>query len=287
MKDSQNTSELSEESKLQALRVWKKVYLKLLVDALAPHEAVLQVGFDQDAANQIQGYKPVSHTVIERDPSKVQQALKWAEGGQGRKVVAEGWDLALPALGKFNSILYSDYSNADDSQTINYLFTEQILSEISKAKGYLKELEDSMAQVSAKYSDEDLENFYLQKGQFNKDKLGLFFLSLRDNKNITQDQYARAVKKYGLENFQQQKLTFIVDHCVDMLLCLEQCLAKHMEVGAKFVGFSNNIISKYEDPFFFERIITNPSIDFKEKLIPVDIEGKKFEALVMSVEKRK
>ena len=71
---------------------------------------------------------------------------------------------------------------------------------------------------------------------------------------------------------------------VDFLLFLEQCLTNHMRKGSRFSCFLSDPTSKYHDKVWFEKIITNPFLDYEERRIPVD--GHTHEALVITITKK-
>ncbi len=138
-----------------------------------------------------------------------------------------------------------------------------------------------------RYSDQDIDDFFEHVGRSNLKEVPRFLAELKQNRQISEEQYERVVQKHQIERI---TLTY-VQSCVDPCFAvLEACLKKHMRKGSRFSCFCNNPSSKYEDAQFFEHIITNANVDYQEKLIPVEVpkecEYYPFnEALVMSVEK--
>ncbi|MBA3284893.1 MAG: hypothetical protein H0U27_07520, partial [Nitrosopumilus sp.] len=124
-------------------------------------------------------------------------------------------------------------------------------------------------------------------GQFNLKELPRFFTKLKDNGNITEEQFNLASKKYKFSELEKQaseqgKSSEKKD---GMLLFLEEALKNHMNKGARFSAFLNNQISKYEDTHFHDQIIANPQISYNEISVPIKASDKTREGLVMIVEK--
>lgn len=287
MKATQNRIDLSKENKKQLLNEWKKAYAKGLIEALAPSGDFLQIGFSRDTADYFQNFKVNSHTIIASTPEAIQEGIEWASKDPSRKIIQGSWIKELPKLGKFNTILFNEYTELDESQTLNYILSDEIIAGVAQTKELLQELGKEMAQVSAKYSNEELESFYQKIGQHKKDKVNHFFRNLMVNGNITKEQYNDFIRKHNLEFVEPIQEGLILDKPAAMIQCLQECLNSHMEVGSRFAAFSNDIVSKYDDAHFFDQIITNYEVDFKEKLIPLNLQGKNFEALVLLVEKKK
>jgi hypothetical protein len=278
--------ELSNEAKQHLLQVWKQDYAKALIAALQPTGDFLQIGCMPGELESQKRYQTKSHTLIECDLQKGQAAQEWAKKEPNRSYLPGTWNSELPKLGKFNTILYFDYQGIDDTLTLNYLFADEIIDEVAKAKKYLRQLADEMAQISVQYSSQQLEEFYQKVGCHHKDKMNQFFRNLMVNKNITIQQYDDLIAKFGLENVQPKDELFLMDKPRSMLECLQECLANHMSVGSRFVAFSNDISSHYEDAQFFDRIISNTQLDYQEKLVPIAIEGRNYDALVLLIEKK-
>lgn len=286
MKEAEEKIEKADQQKLQIFEGWKKVYSDALIKSLNPSGDILQIGFDEDSAERIQSFHPKTHTVIVSNPQAAAKASKWAGSHTNCSVIQGEWKSALPKLGSFKTIFYYDYKPSDATKTMNYLFSEEIMTEIAKTKELLKSIGDEMSQLPMRYSDNDLEEFYKKIGQYNQEKLATFFRNLANNKNISEQQYEKIVKKYKLDGDAPKSNETNLGPPEEMLSCLEECVKNHMLVGSRFTSFLNNITSKYEDAQFFEKIITNPHLEYKESLVPVSIQNKNYDALVMIIEKK-
>lgn len=277
---------ISDEKKNELLKNWKKAYAKVLVETLAPTGDYLQIGCFSGGCDLHKAAKLKSHTVI-ASSSKEGRDKKEAKEGEGVCKVLEGsWESELPKLGKFDTILYFNYTPDDDTTTLNYLFTDKIIDEVEKSKELFKELGTEMAQITVQYTMEDLEEFYNKIGQHHKQELTQFFKNLLNNKNITKELYNQSIKKFNLENIEPKAEERAPRRQDPILDCLEECLNRHMPIGGRFAFFSNHVISRYEDAQFFERIITNSNTDYQEKLLPIEVDGKKYDALLVIVEKK-
>lgn len=286
MKGTNQKIETSDQQKQEIFEEWKKVYLSELIKSLNPTGDVLQIGFDEKSAEQIQSFHPKSYTLIVSKPEEVKKALKWANAHANCSIIEGNWKSALPKLGTYKTIFYSEYEDSDIISTINYLFSEEIMTEIAKTRELLKSMGEEMAQIPMRYSDQDLEEFYKKIGQYNQEELATFFKNLVNNDNITEQQYDKIVKKYKLDSQAPKTPEVPSSPSEPMLACLEECVKNHMLVGSRFSSYLNSITSKYDDSQFFEKIITNPHLEYKESIVPLKIQNKNYDALVMTVEKK-
>lgn len=277
--------EKADEEKLAIFNEWKKAYFDELVKALNPSDDVLQIGFDENAANEIQKFKPKSHTIVVAS-SDAKKASAWANSHANCKIIEGEWKNALSKLGTFKTVLYSDYQDVDAMKTMNYLFSEEIMTEVAKTKELLKAMGEEMSHVPMRYSDNDLEEFYKKIGQYNQEKLLTFFRNLANNNNITENQYEVIIKKYKLDAEKNKQASDSSVPQEAMLDCLEDCLKNHMKIGSRFCSFASNATSKYDDSQFFEKIITDPHVDYKETIVSLKLPKKNQDALVVIIEKK-
>ena len=213
-------------------------------------------------------HHPKTHTIIESNPQIIDEAKKWADQKQNISILEGRWETILSNLGTFDAIYFNDYPPEQDIAIMNFLFPEDTLNTSTEAKKLLGFLEEQMSQLTMKFSDQDIEDFYEKVGKCNLKEMPNFFQKLRDNGNISDTQYEDSVKKYRLSELQETckdnppDLPKKTDNL--LLLCLEECLKKHMNKMGRFSTFLESQISKYEDSQFFDNIITNPDIDYKE-----------------------
>lgn len=276
--------------KMQVMLQWKKLYIEALIDELRPFGDVLEVGFGHSyAADRIQTFKPKSHTIIENDPQLAKEARAWANKHDNVTLIEGTWQTKLSTLGIFDAIFFNDYPIDTDMGMMNRTNPEEVAYTSGQAKELLSDFEKQISQMKMHYSDQEIEGFFQKTGQYNMNELPNFFSKLKERGFITEKQYSEALKKYHLEKetlkgtstFKQKDNTFDF---------LDECLKNHMHKGSRFSSFSKDITSKYEDSSFFENIITNPFVDYYEKLVPIKVpkfsEHFKFdEALVIVVEK--
>lgn len=274
---------------MQVMLQWKKLYIEALIDELHPFGDVLEVGFGHSyAADRIQTFKPKSHTIIENDPQLIKEARAWAKKHTNITVVEGTWQTKLTTLGTFDAIFFNDYPIDTDLGMMNRTNPEEVAHTSSQAKELLSDYEKQISQMKMHYSDQEIEEFFQKTGQYNMDELPNFFSKLKERGFINDKQYNEVVKKYRLGKVIPQKDNIkLPDNTFEFL---DECLKSHMRKGSRFSSFSKDITSKYEDTRFFENIITNPFVDYNEKLIPIKVpkfsEHFKFdEALVMVVEK--
>lgn len=270
----------------QTLMDWKKPYLELLIDELQPFGDTLEVGFGQgDAANRIQSFKPKSHTIIEMDPQVAEKAKAWSSKYKNVKVIQGPWQDVLPQLGAFDAIFFNDYPLNCEMEMLKQLSSEEVAEFSKKAKILLGDLEQHLSQVSVKFSDKEIDDFYQKIGQHNSKELARFFNSLKERGNITKIQHENAVKKYQLQDH-AKNVSNEVKQVDPMLPFLEECVKKHLKAGSRFSSFSIDSKSKFEDPIFFDRIITNSDFDYSENVTSIKTSnGKTKEALLFVIKK--
>lgn len=268
---------------------WKKLYTEALIDALSPAGDVLEIGFGTElAAELIQHRHPKTHTIIESNRQIFEGAKKWADQKQNINIIEGRWETILSNLGTFDAIFYNDYPSEHDIAIMNFLFSEDSFKTSVEAKKLLDLLNEQMSQLTMKFSDQDIEDFFQKVGQFNLKEMPNFFQKLRVNGNISETQYEDSAKKFHLSEFQETRKNSQSDlpkKTDNLFLCLEECLKNHMNKSGRFSSFLISQASKYEDPQFFDSIITNPSIDYKESSVQINTSDKVRYGLIMIVEK--
>lgn len=291
------TDEKLQQQKLKTLFEWKRLYIEALIAALNPKGETLEIGFDLGfGAESIQKRHPKKHTIIESDPEIFDHAKQWANGRPNVAVLKGRWQDLLPNLGKFEAIFFNDYSHREqDLSLLNFLFPEDYRKKLAEAKKFISSFDDQIAELHLKFSNKDIEAFYQKMGKSNLKELPLFFKKLKENGNISNEQYETYMKKYKLQSGagaakspegQVQKQSANKPPAKsDMLICLEECLKNHMAVGSRFSCFLNTPSSLYEDAQFFDAIITDPNIDYKEDTVTLKMSDKPRDALIVRVEK--
>lgn len=270
---------------------WEKSYLDILIDELNPSGKVLEVGFALGySATRIQSYQPKHHTIIESNPEIAANAAKWAKNNPTISVIQDRWEHALPKLGIFDAIFFNDFEPEIEAERAYQREMGNLV--VQKGKELIATVKEQLPQLmSTRYSDSDLEEFFSQIGQFHPPEMANFACELRKNEQISAQQYEKLIHKYRLEKKEAPGVKMIEKRADNMLAFLQACLKNHMGKGGRFSCFASNPISKYENPEFFESIITNPNVDYHERLIAVDVPKtceyyKHTEALVMLIEKQ-
>lgn len=281
------TSDKSKESKLQTLLEWKKAYTTALINAFRPTGDVLEVGFGAgDAAEHIQTFHPKSHTIIVSDAKAAKEATSWAKKHPHTQIIQKPLKQALSQLKAYDAIFFHDYPTESDLEIMGFLFPEDTIHSTDRAKDVLNKLKAQIAQVKVKYSDKEIDDFYQKIGQFNMHELPAFFKMLRDNGNITKKQLETVIHKYHLKHAEEdRKLGKPAKGREPMLQFLIDCFENHLRNHGRFTCFLNNPTSKYEDFDFFESVIVNPFIDYKETPLSIHTSDKTREALLIVVEK--
>lgn len=270
---------------------WEKPYIEEIILALAPHGRVLQVGFGDGFAAQCLKQHPLfEHVIIEKDPDHVAAANEFASKHPNTKVIAENWQKVLSSLGEFDAIYYHDVLLKD----ISVLQHSQdqgklVLNQGKKALELANELFPDLKKT--KYSMADLETFFLEEGKKHPEETTRFLSELYQQHQITHEIYHDFSKKHGLPLY-VAKMKAEPKEIEEGHVFLIEALDKHLKKGGRFTMFCLDPTSKYEDPQFFDEIVTNPNVHYQEKLIDIKVPQecpyyKGAKGLVLVVEKVK
>lgn len=256
--------------------------VQTVMDLLRPSRGlVLEIGFGNGTyANAFAAHRPLYHTIIEPDPLRAEQARAWACSHPHITVIESQWQNALPLLKTFDTILFNERALSPTEELEQYRETSHLV--LKQGKELLSMIHTTFPHLkNLRYSDEDLDLFYEQTGQFHQKDVAYFFYELRNQDQISQDQYQKALEKYHLKKEHTLKTIFSSQPLVDPTFhILDACLKHHMLAGSRFCCCCNGSSSKYEQAQFFEYIITNSDLNYEERLVTTDRE-----MLVFCVEK--
>jgi hypothetical protein len=271
---------------------WEKPYLKALIDHLQPSGKVLEVGFALGhSSTYIQTFQPLSHTIIESDPSVAIQAKSWVSQNPSISIIEGHWENVLTDLGVFDAIFFNDFK---PELSVEKAQAHEIGNlAVQKGENLIANIKEEIPQLMGIcYSDSDLDLLFKSTDQPSLSFLSKFLYELMQKDQISKNQYDKAIVKYKLQKIETVDMNNLNKKCDPMLHFLEICLNHHMHKGSRFSCFSGDPTSKFENPEFFESIITNPDIEYEEKLMPIDVpKSCKYyqhnQALIMLVEKKK
>jgi hypothetical protein len=267
--------------------LWEEECYRAAIRVLKPHSRVLQLGFDHDyAAKAVQQLWPKSHTIIEADPQRVEQAEQFAKGYSEVRVIAGQWQEVLKTLGEFDAIFFQGLPLQEQWKHIRELKSKDF--DMEEKKQLYCRMQQQMAQFSQlRFTEKDFDEFYQTVGQYNLHEVPHFLEQLRDNGQITPKVYAAILHKYpGVTPKEPAVFSFSNTHD-PLLLLLQECLSKHMSLNARFTSLSVLPLSKYEEASFFAHIITHPHLHFDEEWLSLTAKERPFEKLlIFTVEKR-
>lgn len=289
--DERGHEELLHHERHQVMMEWEKPYMTALIDALQPFGDVLEVGFGLGySATQIQKYNPKSHTIIECDQNVLSKAHQWAAQHPSVTVVESTWQEALPKLGIFDAIFFDDFP-LDDGTSLEWIEEKKSLSNsiIQDGNLLLDQIQKDFSFISKlRYTTQDLEIFCKTASQ-DKIALARFLAELNSQDQISDQQYDSMISQFDLVPLQKptQKTFIYPDRTMEFL---RLCLQSHMRKGSRFSAFSGSPVSKYENKAFFDEVIVNPDLNFKEFTIPIEVSlscryYKHNEALVFVIQK--
>ena len=240
------------------------IVIKESVEKLNPKNKVLEVGFGL-ASSQIIQYSPASYTIIESDPKIAKEAKAFAQQYPNVTVIEEDWKTALPKLEYFDAIFFNDYSAK------GVVSDEDSIELVSQAEAIIAHVQKTIPHLTTiLYADEDLEMFCDSIAKEKPTELARFILELKENGQITKEQFAGLIEKYnlGVEDSQVKAPTVKSTDC--LFPFARECLEKHLVKGGRLAAFCRNSTSKYENSLFFENIITNFHYDYTEDKVFVD-----------------
>lgn len=291
-KDENGKDVLLKDGSYQVMMEWEKPYMEACIDALEPFGDVLEIGFGCGySATHIQKYKPRTHTIIEYHPVVCKKAREWAKNHPGVKIVEDTWQNALSSLGVFDCIFFDDYPLESPKETEFFQKAgEKASLVLSKGQKLIKSVQEKFTFLKTmQYKDDDLDYFFTHlKNKQSVDKAHYlpFFFDLKKKGNITEEQFSKVMERLFKEEmitleikqafFEKVKLqeesNKQVSHRSDRFFeFLKLCVASHMREGSRLSCYLDNPASKYEDDLFFNEVITNPNLDYKEKEIEVDV----------------
>lgn len=309
-KDEKGNEVLLKEGKFQVMMAWEKPYMHACIDALKPFGDVLEIGFGLGfSAERIQSYHPKSHTIIEYHPVVAAKAREWAKAYPHVTIIEDTWQNALARLGVFDCIFFDDYPLHSEKQ-MNKMHEESAQSALLLKQGQkmLEEVNKTLPFLTAiKYTDRDLYGLMEELTFTDKSQTIQwirFLKELLDRGQITQTQLdglqqaliaKGAISQSELDQLFQgpaKQVPFAFSEATDRLFTfLRACLRSHMRKNSRFSCFLSSGESKFEDPQFFNEIITNPALDYHEEKILVEVpENCEYfsgnEALVITIVKR-
>ncbi|MBI3236612.1 MAG: hypothetical protein HYZ48_02770 [Chlamydiales bacterium] len=189
------------------------------------------------------------------------------------KLVRSHWKEALTLLPSFDWIFFNKELPAPCISRPEAMQAEGIVQHGKALIGELAQMLPELDQI--RYSDGDLDAFCSELPPSEKKYLPRFLNQLLASGQITQEQYQKVLASQGVEAPPAKSLE-------DSLLfdLLTTCLERSLNANGCFIALLAK--SNYEDPRFFEKVITDPFIDYSEEKIPSSDQ----EFLVMKAIKR-
>ncbi|MEI8301388.1 MAG: class I SAM-dependent methyltransferase [Chlamydiota bacterium] len=290
-KDSANEECLIKDKLLAIMMPWQKPYMQACIEALKPEGDVLEVGFGCGyAATFIQEHHPRSHTIIEYHPIVANKARQWAKAYHNITIIEDTWQNALGKLGVFDTIFFDDtpLESALDAKACQEIESLASLA-LKQGKKLITKLKQKFPFLKhMKYRDQDLDYFFknLQnKKSIDPNHFLPFFQGLRKKGSITERQWEAVLARLLKERLITHQILAEFKgklHEVDFrpskeaevdrfFEFLQICLKKHMKEGSRCSYSVDTPTSKFEEERFFNEIILNPYVDFKEHLIPIEV----------------
>ncbi|NDD58662.1 MAG: class I SAM-dependent methyltransferase [Chlamydiae bacterium] len=274
---------LLKEDKFQVMMAWEKPYMEACIDALQPFGDVLEIGFGCGySASHIQTYFPKSHTIIEFHPEVIKKANDWASHYPSVHLVEDTWQNALSSLGVFDAIFFDDYP-LESEETLFRWKQEQESSASILQQGdlLLRKIHEMIPSLSGiKYAEEEVWAFLWQLQKKDPKEILFFINGLVSAEHIKATERSRLIERLFKAGFltnedvlnSKDVPPYTFNKKGDRLfMFLEKCLSSHMRRGSRFSCYLNNPTSKYQDKFWFEKIITNPFLDYEERIIHVEV----------------
>ncbi len=278
---------LLKDGKFQVMMEWERPYMEACIDALASTGDVLEIGFGCGyASTHIQRYKPRSHTIIEYHPVVAAKAREWAKEYANITIIEDTWQNAIEKLGQFDAIFFDDYPLESEQEGKRIEEKKQEAHAVlASGEKLLNEIHQQLPTLKTqKYTENEID---LLEGD--PVMISRFISDLYKNGQIDDAVLSYARKRFSLPEQVEEAPLF--RHQGDRLFkFLQLCLKAHMRPGAVFSCYLEDPTSKFEDDTFFNAIITNPYLEYAERLIQVEVPAhcnyyRGNEALVITIRK--
>ena len=239
-----------------------------VIDFLKPFGDVLQIFFGSGLlSKELQKRDLKNYTVVDSQPVHLEKG----------KAVLNEWKEAMPTLGSFDWVFFNDESLAA-APSISRPEAAQATELLNEGKKRMDQVFQQIPQLQQiHYSDEDLDGFCKNLPPSEKRYLPRFLSQLQQNGQITSEQYQRVASAHGIEISAPLPVRAQDNKLLD---ALKVCLNNGLKVNGCFIAFLAE--SNYENPRFFEEVITNPLVDYSEERVDFGSE----EILIMKVFKR-
>ncbi|SNQ48106.1 conserved hypothetical protein [Frankia canadensis] len=116
----------------EVMQTWEAPLMRALARSVtAAGGSVLEIGFGLGlSAGFVQEAGAARHVVVEANPSTARVAEQWAvaDGRRGVEIVTGRWQDALPALGRFDGILFDTYP-MDEAEVDAYVLRDATFAE--------------------------------------------------------------------------------------------------------------------------------------------------------------
>lgn len=193
------------------------------------------------------------------------------------------WQKALTPLPSFDTILFIAPPPVPGMTNVRSASSFAL-----QGQKNLLTLEETFSFLKTKvYQQEDIDEFFAsfdKKSLVHPKYLLRFFFDLKTEKNISSIQWENIAHRLLQEKLvdaatltlfleeQEQNKAPSKDSLseTDLLFeILQHCLKSHMKAGSIFRAYLYDTRSKFEEERFFNHIITNPALDYKEELLPL------------------
>lgn len=250
----------------EKMKAQEQAYAHALNDELHLRGDILEIGFGLGyVAQKLQSIPLKSLTLIEKNPEVIQKAKTWISQQKNVTFIEKSWEEALPTLQVFDSVFFNDFFYQERDKTKNFNLQQKSKTDFQD-KELLDTLKNQYSLIDKKFSDQEIDEFYQKIGKFNLQALPAFFEGLKEKKCISDLQYNQMIKKYAQD---KQALPKQIEEkfLSPLLSFLEKSINKNMRKGSRIFSISEDLTSKYEDREFFEKVIENPQLKYKEQII--------------------
>lgn len=242
--------------------------MQLAMDQLKPFGNVLEIGFRKEISEELLlQYRPKSLTILDSSEVQKEALEKWHELHPTVHCLYGSYKETLSTLGRFDLILIHQDKKKEDLELYHFLFPKKAAKNLTESQKMIQSLEGMMSQVQNRYSDGEVDDFYTKIGYLHPLEMPRFFKKLSANGNISKEQYDRIAQKYDFATLERSRMSSEDDSLIRLL---EILIEKQLVVGGRCFFCSTNNSSKYDDPLFFETIITDQRVEYSEKSVQID-----------------
>jgi hypothetical protein len=249
---------MKESSKQSA---WQVAILENVLETSKSLGNTLQIGYGSALPLEVIGLLDFTHYTIITENQNIPLTI---EKRSSVTLSKESWQEMLDKCDLFDTIIFNGLNF--EKTTILQEEKGKGLLLMKEASRVLSSVNESLPHLTTiQYAIEDLTSFFDEVKSSGCETLSRFANELKSNRQISDESYKLLQKKYALID---SAASTIARREIDPIsACLFSSLTGPLKQGGRFIAICPDCISKFEDPLFFEKVITDPNYNFSESTL--------------------